>query len=129
VRVVSVGNSVKGEQVLIEIVPNYNKLVYSAGEEITFTTIDGSAPRGQIFGSLILFLRNDVRTTAMRKGVIASYDDAGQPSVGQIAWDQLFDLTDRIKTAGKPVHVSAVAAEETWSAGPLNIKMVVGDTR
>lgn len=127
--VVAVGNSVEGEQTLVLLQSYYNRLIYSAGQEVASATVEGSAPRGQILGNLLLFLRRDVRSAAVSKKVIPEYDEDGQPSVGQIPWDQLLEVVDRIKAAGKSVRVTALAANDTWSAGPLDLDLVVSDSR
>ena len=127
--VVAVGNSVEGEQTLVLLQSYYNRLIYSGGQEVASVTIDGSAPRGEILGNLLLFLRQDVRSAAMSKKVIPEYDEDGQPSVGQIPWDRVLEVVDRIKAAGKSVRVTALAANDTWSAGPLDLDLVVSDSR
>lgn len=123
-RIFSDGNAFEGRQAVVDCELIRNKVVYSKGEEVASTTIDGGAERGQIFGALIAFLKSDVRSTAERKGILPSYDEEGQPSVGEITGDKLFELVDRIKSAGKPVRVRALAAKETWSAGPLRLNLV-----
>lgn len=121
-RIISVGNSVEGEQALVEFALNYNRPVYSAGEEVARTVMDGSASQGQVLGQVIGFLRTEVRPAAMKKGVIPRYDEEqGQPSVGQLSPDQLFDIVDRVKAAGRRVTLTAVAKAETWSADALEL--------
>ena len=128
VLVVSMENSVEGEPALVNFVPYRNVLVYSAGGEIADTTIDGSLSRGQILGSLVAFLQTKVRDAAMAVGVIPHRDEEGQLSVGTIDdWDQVFDLVDRVRAAGRPVRVKAIAKKDTWSADSLSINLVVGD--
>lgn len=121
-------NSFAGEQAVIDCKLYQNQLIYLKGEAVSSTTIDGSDSRGQIFENLIAFLKSEVRDTAEKKGVMPSYDEEGNPSVGQIAWDEIFDLVDHIKTTGKSVRVKALAADETWSAGPLDLKLVVSES-
>lgn len=126
VRVISVGNAAPGEQAMVELVPNYNKLVYTKDEEIASTILDGSGSRGQIFGSIVRFFQNDVRAAAMHKGIIPTIGENGEPSVGQpITGDQLFDLIDRIKAAGRPVRLVAKAGDDTNSADTLSVELTV----
>jgi len=130
VLVVSIGNSVDGEQALVDLIPCSNVLVYSAGDEIADTTIDGSLSRGRILESLVTFLRTEVRAAAIAHSVIPRRDEEGQLSVGTIDdWDQVFDLLDRIRAAGKPVRVKAVAKKDTWSADLLAVDLVAGDSQ
>jgi len=126
--ILSVGNSFEGEPVLVDFSrPYYNLRVYSAGGEVARTTIDGSQSEGRILESLILFLGNEVRAAAIGRGIIPTTDESGRPSVGQIGWDELFDLADRIKTAGKPVVVRAIADKETWSGDSLPTRLIVSE--
>ncbi|MHB1001605.1 MAG: DUF3084 domain-containing protein [Armatimonadota bacterium] len=129
VLILSVGNSVDGEQALIEFDrPFHNKLIYSAGDEVSAAIIDGGVSRGQILSSLIQFLRKDVRSSAINDGIIPQLDEDGQPTVGQIDdWDKIFDLVDNIKKSNKAVRVKALAVSDTWSAGPLSLNYNVSE--
>ncbi|MHB0912604.1 MAG: DUF3084 domain-containing protein [Armatimonadota bacterium] len=128
VRVVSIGNSVDGESILVDMVSNYNKLIYSSGDEVTSAVFDGGKSRGSIFGDLVQFFRNDVRAAAMAKGIIPVTAEDGEPSVGRpISGDELFDLVDAIKAHGGSVRVRALAVHDTWSADSLEIRLAVGD--
>lgn len=124
-RVVSVGNSVEGEQVFVEVLLNYNRLIYPAGATVVSAVIDGRESRGSILEKLTTLLRRDVRSAAMGKGLIPSYDEDGQPSVGQLSWDELYDAVERIKESARIVRVRAEASKETWSAGPLMLNLNV----
>lgn len=127
--IVSVGNAAEGETTLVDFKPYYNRLVYSSGDEVTGTLMDGGASRGQIFNNVVVFLRNEVRSAAIGKGVIPAFDQEGRPSVGQIAGDQLFDLVDRVKATGKLVQVTARASREIWSADPLDLSFDVSEPK
>jgi uncharacterized protein (DUF3084 family) len=127
--VVSVGNAAEGEQTLVDFKPYYNRLVYSSGDEVAGTLLDGGASRGQIFNNVVVFLRNEVRSAAIGKGVIPAFDEEGRPSVGQIAGDQLFDLVDRIKATGKLVRITARASREIWSADSLELSFDVSEPK
>jgi uncharacterized protein (DUF3084 family) len=124
-RVVSVGNSVEGEQVFVEVLLNYNHLIYPAGATVASAVIDGRESRGSILEKLTTLLRRDVRSAAMGKGLIPSYDEDGQPSVGQLSWDELYDAVERIKESARIVRVRAEASKDTWSAGPLMLNLNV----
>lgn len=127
-RVVSIGNTVEGEQALVEFVPNYNRLAYWKGQEVAKTTMDGSGTQGRILGQLISFLRSDVRDAAIYKGVIPYFDEEqDQPAVGAISPDQLLDIVNQVKDRGKPVLLKAIAREDTWSAGPLDLDFRIED--
>lgn len=126
-RVVAVGNAFEGDQVTVHFILNPNRLVYAAGDEVARTIIDGSSSPGEILGALINFLKTDVRAAAIWKGTIPTYDAEGQPSVGEVSGDLLLETVERIKAAGKPVLVKAIARSEAWSADPIKLSLVVGD--
>ena len=76
-RVFSFGNSFEGQQVVVDCEINYNRFVYASGDEVASISIDGRDSRGQILGTLIAFLKTDVRAAATQKGVIPVYDEDG----------------------------------------------------
>jgi len=128
-RIYAITNSFEGEQTVVDCEPIANRLIYLDGDEVASTDIDGSLPHGQIFSSLVTFLQNDVSSAARHKGIIAKYTETG-PSVGEIDdWNEVFDMVLKIKSAGKKVHVRAVAAKETWSVGPMLVDFVVSDAQ
>ena len=128
VRIYARGNSFLGEQAAIDCEAIANRLVFQAGDEVAETVIDGTQSNGRIFSALVLFLQTDVRSAAMYKGVVPTLDENGVPSVGQINnWDQVFDLVLRIKAENKPMRITALAASETWSAGPLPVDFKVSN--
>ncbi len=127
-RVVSIGNTVEGEQALVEFVPNYNRLIYWKGQDVAKTPMDGRTSQGQILGQVISFLRSDVRKAAVARGVIPYFDEEqDQPAVGAISPDQLLDMVNQVKSRGKPVTLKAIARQDTWSAGPLDLDFRVED--
>jgi uncharacterized protein (DUF3084 family) len=129
-RIYARGNSFEGEQAAIDCELRANRLVYLTGDEVAGTVIDGTQSNGKIFSDLVVFLQTEVRSAAMYKGIVPTLDENGQPSVGQINnWDQVFDLVLHIKAANKRMRVTAQAARETWSAGPLPVDFKVGDAK
>ena len=128
-RIYAITNSFEGEQTVVDCQPIANRLIYLDGDEVASTDIDGSLSHGQIFSSLVTFLQNDVSSAARHKGIIAKYTETG-PSVGEIDdWNEVFDMVLKIKSAGKKVHVRAVAAKETWSVGPMLVDFVISDSQ
>ncbi|MDI6828435.1 MAG: hypothetical protein QME62_08135, partial [Armatimonadota bacterium] len=128
VRVISADNAIEGETTLVDFVLNYNRLIYAAGDEITRTVIDGNASRGEILGQLISFLKGEVRSAAIGKGVIPTYDEEGQMSVVEIPGEQLLETVDKIKSIGKPVVIRAPAKTQIWSADPVTLNFIIGES-
>ncbi|HET6453798.1 MAG TPA: DUF3084 domain-containing protein [Armatimonadota bacterium] len=129
-RVYSITNSFEGEQTLVDCQPIANRLIYLQGDEVASTVIDGSLSHGEVVYALVTFLQNDVSSAARHKGVIPKYTETG-PSVGEIVdvddWNEVFDMVLKIKSAGKKVNLTAVAAKETWSVGPMLVDYVIND--
>ena len=126
-RIYAISNAFEGEQTVVDCQPIANRLIYLANDEVASTEIDGSLPHGQIFSSLVVFLRNDVSSAARHEGLIPKYTETG-PSVGEIDdWNEVVDLVLKIKSAGKKVTVKAVAARETWSVGPMLVDFVISE--
>jgi len=129
VRIYSWGNSFVGEQVIVDFWLNYNRLIYTEGAEVASTIIDGSFSRGQIFGQIIAFLRTDVRSAAIARDIIPEIDEEGQKTVGAISdWDEILDLVECIKASGKAVRVKAIAKRDIWSAGPLDVSLILSES-
>ncbi len=129
VRILSFGNELEGEQTLVEFMLVFNKLIYPAGGTVASILIDPQSSRGLIFNSLTQFLRTEVRSNAISKGLIPTYDDAGEPSVGSIGYDQVDELVDKVKASSKTVEVRAIAEKDTWSADTLKLRFEVGGSK
>ena len=126
-RIYAFTNSFEGEQTLVDCQPIANRLIYLQGDEVASAVIDGSLSHGEIFNSLVVFLQKDVSSAARHKGVIPRYTETG-PSVGEINdANQIFEMVLKIKSAGKKVNLTAVAAKETWSVGPMLVDFVIND--
>ncbi|MCL6519192.1 MAG: DUF3084 domain-containing protein [Armatimonadetes bacterium] len=127
VRLISADNAIEGETTLVDFVLNYNRLIYAPGDEVASTIINGNASRGEILGQLISFLKGEVRSAAIGKGVIPTYDEDGQMSVVEIPGEQLLETVDKIKSTGKPVEVRAIAKTQIWSADPVTLNFIIGE--
>ncbi|MEO7453989.1 MAG: DUF3084 domain-containing protein [Fimbriimonadales bacterium] len=100
-----------------------NRTVFSNGETVAETVINGSNSEEEILDAIILFLRTDVRLAAQEAGMIPVQ---GQDvSIGEITYMQMTDLVRRIRQRGGPAKVVAEAAGPTKSADSLTLRFQV----
>lgn len=119
VRISTVGNTVYGEPVIgrIELFPNY--LVYTKGtavhsEVVTISTDDSKAEE-----TVLSFLQR-VNSAAVGQGILP---DPIQGTVGRMSGAQLFDIVSKVKRMSGKVELTAVAQNDTFTAGPLLIEI------
>jgi uncharacterized protein (DUF3084 family) len=138
VRASSLGNVVRGETVLVDFQLFYNELVFRQGEELASTTVDSSKDQAGLLLDLVTFLRGKVSRRAREKGVMArpaarigaareTAFSGPEVVVGEIAYPDLLEVIRQIKRRQGMVQVVARAASDTWTAGPVQIKLVVGE--
>src|SRR5205823_4503788 len=97
----AINNSAANEQVLMEITPYTSSMVFQPGAIVATRTIDARQPLDKLIESVILFLKADVRTAAIKSGTIAQISpDTGEQEVGTIDTPELVTLLDRIRRIG-----------------------------
>lgn len=118
-------NAFGGEQTPVDLKPYDNLLVYSQGEFIAQTVMDGSLPENQILNDLRDFLTGQVQPEARSRGIIPRPDpETGEPSVGEPTNDaQTYALVKQIQRLGPGAVVTARAAADTYSSGPLQVQL------
>lgn len=115
IRVLSAGNIVYGEPVPVELELYPNKLLYKKGQFIyqeTFNTAQNSAGSEQI---VIEFLHN-INATATAQGIIP---DPIRGSVGVLNGAEFYSVANSVAGANRSVTLTATAAEDTYTLGPL----------
>lgn len=134
VRAVSLGNTVRGEPILVDFHLFKNRQVFRRGEVIAETTVDGSLSEAKVLAALVDLLRNEVGRRARQQGVLPAVQETPgtqplfpSPSmpVGEVSMETLLSLTEQIRSRGGPVRVVARAAADTWAAGPLGVELSV----
>jgi uncharacterized protein (DUF3084 family) len=116
----AVNNSLVGEQVIIELTPFAVKPTFEKGEKVAQSVIDTKQPIEQIVDAIVEFLRRDVRTAAIKEGVIATIDpETGTQQVGTAVARDLVALTEKVRKAGGKVLLTAYSAQTMTSADPL----------
>ena len=120
-------NTFRGEAVKLDLRPYANILIFSQGTVIARGTVDGSQPEDVILRQLQAFLADQVRTTALQRGIIPLHDpQSGAPLVGQpISSTDSVSLVKQIQQAGPNASITASAAEDTYSGDLLQLKFHV----
>ena len=117
-------NTFGGEPVLVDVQPYDNTLVFAKGTVIAVATVDGSLPENQILDVLSTFLKQRVQTEARRQGVIPRSDPNGETTVGEPTDPtKTLALVKQIQRLGPGAVVTARAAADTYSSGPLRLDL------
>jgi uncharacterized protein (DUF3084 family) len=119
-------NTFVGEQTKIELHPYDNVLAFTKDQEIASQTIDGSQSDEAVLNSLVRFLKSSVRPIAAHEGIIPIYDRKTQQfSYGEPVETSWGTIVKEIQQAGSHALVTAVANEDTYTSGPLKIRLIV----
>ena len=132
VRAHSVFNTHAREPVYVDFELFRNLLVYRKGEVLAETVVDGQLSDSALLDSLVRLLKDDVGAKARDKNVMPRLNP-GSPSpfgasgenVGEMTFDDLFRVIEKLHRVGGPARVTAIAADDTWTIGPLKIDLRV----
>ncbi|MBA7546386.1 hypothetical protein ES705_38776 [subsurface metagenome] len=119
VRLLSSINVVRGEPIVAHFKTLENKLVFIIDEEIISEEIESSEVPGEVEKALLSLLRK-VNILAVEKGVIP---DPKTSFVGTVSAVNLYDTVKTIVESGIITKVSVISVYDTWSTGPLKVKM------
>jgi uncharacterized protein (DUF3084 family) len=120
-RAQAVQNTVRDEPVPVDIQLFWNVRAFHKGEEIASTTIQPSQTRGQILEQLAAFLQINVRKASIARKMIPG----PQNNLGEVRYDPLLEVADKVKGLGVPARVGVVAARDVRSADPLVLDFYV----
>lgn len=119
VRMIASENTVRGLPVEATVLVFPNVVVFKEGETIAAQRLDGRADRRQVESGL-LELGAKVAVVSKRKGVISPpFALVGSPPDVRIDPAIFLQTLDRVKAAGGPVEVRAVALVDTYTIGPV----------
>ncbi|HDK27983.1 MAG TPA: DUF3084 domain-containing protein [Candidatus Atribacteria bacterium] len=121
VRLLSSLNVIKGEPIVAHFSLTENKLVFQVDEVIISEEIKSSKVPGEVEKELLTLLRK-VNILAVEKGIIP---DPKTSFVGSISAVNLYNTVKTIEGSGKPMKVSVISVYDTWSVGPLRVRMEV----
>jgi len=119
VRLLSSINVVKGEPIVAHFNVLENKLIFKIDEEIISEKIESSEISGEVEKELLTLLRK-VNILAVEKGIIP---DPKSSFVGSISAVNLYDTVKTIVESGATMKVSIISVYDTWSTGPLRVRM------
>jgi len=132
VRAFSVVNTHSGESVPIDFELFRNHLVFRQGEQLAETITDGRLSQASLMNALVSLLREQVGEQARSRNVMPrlSHGDAHQfgstrGAVGEIGYEELFEVIGELRAVGGPARVTVRAARDTWTIGPLDVEMAV----
>jgi uncharacterized protein (DUF3084 family) len=124
VQVVCAANTIRGEQVPVEIMLYLNKLVYRKGDIIAHTEMDGRVSEGRILLAMIKFLREDVSKAGLEKGIIPISNPDSRINIKVNPLTQiegLMTVVDQIRSKRSRVSVDVYADKDIYAEGPLNM--------
>lgn len=119
VRLLSSINVVKGEPIVAHFDVLENKLIFKIDEEIISAEIKSSEVPGEVEKELLTLLRK-VNILAVEKGIIP---DPKSSFVGSISAVNLYDTVKTVVESGTTMKVSIISVYDTWSTGPLRVRI------
>lgn len=119
VRLLSSINVVRGEPIVARFALLENKLVFKIDEVIISEDIESSEVPGEVEKELLTLLRK-VNILAVEKGIIP---DPKTSFVGTVSAVNLYDAVKTIVESGTIMKVSVISVYDTWSTGPLRVRM------
>ena len=124
VRVSAGGNTVYGEPVIghISIFPNY--YVYRLGQTVHMAIVDMEDDAVSPEETMMAFLQK-VNGEAIKQGILP---DPLQGTVGAISGTEFYDAVNALKRNKGKVTLVATAKNDTYTAGPLKIRIHIQGT-
>lgn len=119
VRLLSSINVVRGEPIVAHFKILENKLVFKIDEEIISEEIESSEVPGEVEKELLSLLRK-VNILAVENGIIP---DPKSSFVGSISAVNLYNSVKTIVESSTTMKVSIISIYDTWSTGPLRVRM------
>lgn len=119
VRLLSSINVIEGEPIVAHFKTLENKLVFKIDEEVISEEIKSSKVPGEVEKELLTLLRK-VNILAVERGIIP---DPKTSFVGTVSAINLYDTVKTIVESGTKMKVSVISVYDTWSTGPLRVRM------
>lgn len=122
VRTIAAGNIILGEPALVHVQIYDNNLIYNSGDIVYAENLKQSDLSNNVELQLMRFLHN-VNQQAQAKGLLP---DPLTGNVGALTATEMFDAINKIKASpGGAVRLEAVTTRDIYTAGPLQIELVV----
>lgn len=125
VQVISLGNSIVGETVPVQVKLFRNRKVLSQGDVLACVNFPSTLSNSTLSAAVRTFLATDVRSAAASSDIIPRLKGNGETTYFELDVDRLAALVTQIRLSGGPVRVCARAAEDVTNAGPLQLEFEV----
>ena len=122
IRVTAAANIIYGEAALAEIHAYPYQKVYDKGDVIWSADVQG----GDNAQFTVLSFLKDVNAQAKAKGILP---DPLSGDVGSLPGDELFDAIRQLSRLSGPVRLKAVAVEDIYTTGPIQIELRIEPVR
>ena len=121
VRLLSSINVIAGEPVVAHFGLLENKLIFKINEEILSEEIEQTKDAKEVEEKLFLLLRK-VNILAVKEGIIP---DPKSSFVGTISAINFYQTIKNIAESETKSKVSVISKNDTWSTGPLKVRMEI----
>ncbi len=120
VQILSAGNYLLGEKRL-QVLGNVtrNKMVFHAGDVVAATSVNPATMTPEEIQQRLNLLLFAYKFRARSAGIIGDKINLGDDST-----KNLMSFVEQLKQYNQPVDIKAVAAEDTYIAGPLKVELV-----
>jgi len=132
VRAFSVFNTHPAEPVRVDFELFRNRLVFHRGEQLAEAAVDGRLSEPALMGALVALLRDQVGAKARSHNIMprpvtrgSEVFGSAREAVGEMSYQELFAAVERVRHINGPAQVTAVAASDTWTIGPLEVDLLV----
>ena len=134
VRAFCIVNTPRQQVVPVSLTFVTNRMLFSKGEVLSTVTLNPKKQDEALLVDVVRWMRENVAKRAYQKSILPDLPPVGeralqfggnQKSVGRISPDRLFSLLKEVKHYRAPVQVTARVAKDTWTAGPLDVELVV----
>jgi uncharacterized protein (DUF3084 family) len=122
VRLVATENAVEGRPIRARLDWYPNQLVFTRGQSIAETRVDGAGTLGTVLEELVFFLKSNVRERALAPPNPMKLREEG---LGELSYDQMLAACEQARSMNGLVRVVARARQDTYQAGPLNVDLEV----
>lgn len=116
----SVWNTFAGESVPLRYSLYPNRKIYSVGQVISETRIDGIKPKEAILAAIVEWLTVGVPAKVAADGIIPASGRTDQ--FGAVTQAKMMQVVDALKQEGRLIRLQLIATADTTSAGPLKFE-------
>lgn len=117
-------NTLPGDQVRLDLHAYDNMLVFSKGDVVAKTMVDGDLPQKDVMEELMTFVHHQLEPIAHEKAIMPTVDpESLEKNYGEA--DHLLDTVAKIEADGGAAEVEAVAKDDIYTQGPLNVELQV----